>query len=64
MQGLGSLSVEGARELRRDLKRTLTSFANGRGSIKGLLHEIERIAMRERTRSGLIVFAVETVARQ
>ena len=44
MKGLGALSVEGARELRRDLKSALTGFANGKGTIEGLLHEIERIA--------------------
>ncbi|MYA17019.1 MAG: hypothetical protein F4Z28_09750 [Gammaproteobacteria bacterium] len=44
MKGLGALSVDAARELRRDLKRALTGFANGKGSIEGLLHEIERIA--------------------
>ena len=44
MKGLGALSAEGARELRRDLKSALTGFANGKGSIEGLLHEIERIA--------------------
>ena len=39
-----ALSVQAARELRGDLKGALTGFANGRGSVEALLHQIERIA--------------------
>ena len=43
MTGRGALSVDAARGLRGDLKVALTGFANGRGSVEALLHEIERI---------------------
>ena len=36
--------MQAARELRGDLKGALTRFANGRGSVEALLHQIERIA--------------------
>ena len=44
MTGTRLLSVEAARGLRADLKGALTGFANGRGSVEAVLHEIERIA--------------------
>lgn len=42
--GQSALSVEAARGLRGGLKGALTGFANGRGSVEALLHEIERIS--------------------
>ena len=39
-----AISADAARALRGDLKGALTGFANGRGSVEALLHEIERIA--------------------
>ena len=39
-----AISTDAARALRGDLKGALTGFANGRGSVEALLHEIERIA--------------------
>ena len=44
MVPLGRLSMDAARELRRNLKAALTRAANGRGDTGQLLHEIERIA--------------------
>ena len=44
MVALGRLSMDAARELRRDLKAALTRAASGRGDTGPLLHEIERIA--------------------
>ena len=44
MKVRNTLSVDAARSLRPDLKRALTEFANGRGSVDAVLHEIERIA--------------------
>ena len=42
--GRRRISADAARALRGDLKGALTGFANGRGSVEALLHEIERIA--------------------
>lgn len=39
-----TLSKDEARILRRELKDALTGFANGRGSLTTLFHEIERVA--------------------
>ena len=39
-----AISADAARALRGDLKGALTGFANGRGSVEALLHEVERIA--------------------
>ena len=44
MKGRPTLSKDAARGLRGDLKSALTGFANGRGSVETVLHEIERIA--------------------
>ena len=44
MTGQNTLSKDAARGLRGDLKGALTGFANGRGSVEAVLHEIERIA--------------------
>ena len=44
MTGRGPLPAEAARALRSDLKGAVTGFANGRGSVEALLHQIERIA--------------------
>ena len=44
MTGRHGISSDAARALRGDLKAALTGFANGRGSLEALLHEIERIA--------------------
>ena len=41
---LGRLSMDAARELRRDLKAALTQAANGRSGTGELLHQVERIA--------------------
>ena len=40
----GRLEPDAASELCRDLKNALTGFANGRGGLAELLHQIERVA--------------------
>ena len=44
MTARDTLSKDAARGLRGDLKAAQTGFANGRGSVEAVLHEIERIA--------------------
>ena len=39
----GGLTPACARTLRNDLRASLTAYASGRGSIEGVLHEIERV---------------------